>query len=185
MPGLPTAPPARTRDALATLRAERDEAWRLHAQDIADPDDEAIARAILDDPSRHRWRLVDAAMERMPCPDRGHELGSGPRGCAPCDSANGYRFAALEPDRPGVPPGNEHAIRVSSVVLRMPHRYPAEAVRGNELMLPLFMAGEMPRREQKPRLVLVLRALAAGPLLESARTFDEMLAIGANVSPRG
>jgi hypothetical protein len=182
--GLPTAPPARTRDALETLHEERDEAWRLHIRDIPDPHGEAIARAILDDPSRHLWRLVDAAMERLRCPDCGQEFGAGRRGCDACDRADGYRFAALEPDRPGVPPGNEHAIRVSSVVLRMPHRYPAEAVRGNELMLPLFMDGQMPRREQKPRLVLVLKALAAGPLLESARTFDEMLEIGADVSRR-
>jgi hypothetical protein len=176
--------PTRTLDALETLDGERAEAWRRHVGDAPDHDNEAIARAILQDPSRHAWRLVDAAMERLPCRDCGQELGAGRRGCAPCDSADGYRFAAQEPDRPGVPPGNEHAIRVSSTILRIPRRYPAEAVRGNELMLPLFMVGEMPRREQKLRLDQVLKTLGGGSLLESARTFDEMLEIGQGVSRR-
>jgi hypothetical protein len=124
-------------------------------------------------------------MERLRCPDCGEDLGAGSRGCASCDSADGYRFAAQEPDRAGVPPGNEHAIRVSSTILRLPHRYPAWVVRGNELMLPLFMDGQMPRREQKQQLDRVLRTLAAGPLIESVGTFDEMLeGSAAGQSPR-
>lgn len=168
--------PARTLAALAVLRRERDEAWRIHVGVSLDADHDAVARATLEDPSRHEWRLVDAAMERLLCPACGQELGAGSRGCDPCDIADGFRFAAREPDRPGVPMGNEHAVRVSSTILRMPHRYPAWVVRGNEVMLPLFMEGVMPRREQKVRLDQILRGpLAFGPLREKARTFEEIL----------
>jgi len=144
--------PARTLAALEVLRRERDEAWRIHVGVSLDADHDAVARATLEDPSRHEWRLVDAAMERLLCAACGQELGAGSRGWDPCDIADGFRFAAQEPDRPGVPMGNEHAVRVSSTILRMP------------------------RREQKVRLDQILRgSLAFGPLLEKARTFEEIL----------
>jgi hypothetical protein len=71
------------------------------------------------------------------------------RGAAdPCHIANGFRFAAQEPDLDGLPPGNEHAIRVSSALLRSPLRYPDWVVRSNEV-LPLFLAGDVPSRGEQ------------------------------------
>ena len=173
----PDGPP-RTVAALARLRNERDAAWQRHRAQAPATDERILADAILADPSAHDWRLVDAALERVRCADCGSELGAGPRGCARCDSADGARFAAREIDPPGVPPGNEHAIRVSSVVLHAPHRYPDYVVRGNELCLPLFLAGQMPRREQKPHLDrLVKGPLANDTHLERAETFDALLAL--------
>ncbi len=60
----------------------------------------------------------------------------------------------------------------------MPHRYPAYMVRGNDLCLPLFLAGQMPRREQKPHLDQLLKGPLAGDRrLEHAETFDALLAL--------
>ena len=183
--GNPATGPRRTAEVLETLRRERAEAWRRHASSTPTADEETVAEAILGDPGSHEWRLVDAALERLRCADCGRELGAGPRGCARCDMADGFRFAAREPDRPSVPPGNEHAIRVSSAVLRMPHRYRGYVVRGNELFLPLFMAGQLPRREQKARLnQLLKRAPATASRLETAATFDELLALAEGIARR-
>ena len=65
-----------------------------------------------------------------------------------CDQANGFRFGAREVDRPGVPPGNEHAIRVSSAVARTRHRYSPRARAGYELFLPDLLAGALPTTAQ-------------------------------------
>jgi hypothetical protein len=157
---------------------ERTEVWDRYRAGTPSGDGRALAEALLADPGAQDWRLVDAAMERLRCGECGAELGAGPRGCGRCDAADGYRFAAREIDRPGVPPGNEHAIRVSSTVLRAPHRYQAYIVRGNQLILPLLMAGQMPRREQKARLDRIVEGPLAGESrLEEATTFDELLAL--------
>lgn len=50
---------------------------------------------------------------------------------------------------PVSPPGNEHAIRVALTVVRNPHRWPAGAVAGNRLYLPLFAAGDMPTKTER------------------------------------
>lgn len=170
--------PPRTVAALQRLRNERDTAWQRHRAQTPATDERIVGEAVIADPSAHDWRLVDAALERLRCADCGSELGAGPRGCALCDAADGSRFAAREIDPPDARPGNEHAIRVSSAVLRTPHRYPGYVVRGNELLLPLFLAGQMPRREQKPRLDrLVKGPLASDRRLERAATFDALLAL--------
>jgi hypothetical protein len=65
-------------------------------------------------------------------------------GCARCDQENAYRFAAREIDRPNVPPGNEHALRVASAVARTRHRYSPRARCGYELALPALLAGDLP-----------------------------------------
>ena len=102
---------------------------------------------------------------RWPAPpawSAGPELGAGARAggwkprdeagwdehCGPCDLADGYRFAAREVDRPGVPPGNEHAIRVASAVARTRDRYSPRARVGYELLLPDLIDGALPSTPQ-------------------------------------
>lgn len=103
-----------------------------------------LAQWVLLDPREFDWRVVDAALDASTCPECGQELGAGPRGCAGCDLADGFRYAAREVDRPGVPYLNEHAIRVSSVVAHNRHRYSARARCGYELSLPILLDGQLP-----------------------------------------
>lgn len=153
-------------EVLADEAAARDDAWsRLRSQWDPGVPDAALAELVLDDPAEHVWRLVDAALDRSVCRQCGAVLGSGERGCPSCDYADGIRFLGREPDRPGVPPGNEHAIRVSVTVVRNPHRWPAEAAAGNRLYLPLFAAGDMPTKTQRYLLLGALRAGRASELV--------------------
>lgn len=169
------AAPAEPLDALAAVERSIEAAWEAERAQHPDEDDAATARRIADDPSQHPWRLVDAALMRLRCDACGEALGAGAVGCAPCDLAHGFRFAAREPDRAGVAPGNEHAIRVSAAIQRLPHRYPAWAVAGNRLRLPLFLAGDMPtRREQE--LMVAARRRGAAAVEQGAATFSEMAA---------
>lgn len=162
-------------DVLAAEAAARDAAWsRLRNEWGADVPDAELAGLVLDDPSQHLWRTVDAALDRSICPQCGSALGSGQRGCPPCDFADGIRFGAQEPDRPGVPPGNEHAVRVAVTVVRFPHRWPAEAVAGNRIYLPLFAAGDMPTKSQRYALLAALRAGRASDLV-GAPSFAAMV----------
>ncbi|MFI5692532.1 hypothetical protein ACIA58_11880 [Kribbella sp. NPDC051586] len=111
-----------------------------------------LAEVVLQDTSEFDWRVVDGALNQLTCPDCGSTLGAGDEGCASCDRANGFRFAAQETDRPGVPPGNEHAIRVSSAVARTRNRYTPRARAGYELLLPDLLSGVLPATAQAQRL---------------------------------
>lgn len=143
--------------ALAEIEAAMAAAWGRQRAEHPGTDPDLLADAIVADPVQHDWRLVEAALDRLTCPACDTRLGSGARGCVACDAADGQRFAAQEVDRPGVPPGNEHAIHVASAVLRAPARYPSWAVRANEVYLPLFLAGQMPTRAEQDALTGALR----------------------------
>ncbi len=168
--------PVRTALALAQVESAIGAAWDQYRRENPDANETELASRVAEEPNRHDWRLVDAALDRLNCPECSSSLGRGPRGCASCDFADGFRFAGREIDRPGVPPGNDHAIRVSSAVLRAPHRYPNAAVKGNELFLPLFLEGQMPTREQQERFDAALRrGQPARTDLTRAGTFAELV----------
>jgi hypothetical protein len=134
--------------AIAGIEAEIDAVWAELRAEFPGAGDAELAELVLQDPSEHPWRLVDAAMARSTCVECGAQLGAGARGCGPCDLADGYRFAAREVDRPGVPPGNEHAIRVASAVARTRDRYSPRARVGYELLLPDLIDGALPSTPQ-------------------------------------
>ncbi len=167
---------ARARAARSEIEQSIEAAWLRYTADRPGKPDDDAAHDVLEDPSRHPWRLVDAAMDRLVCAECGSGLGSGPRGCGPCDIADGFRFAAREPDREGVPRGNEHAIRVSSAVLRTPRRYPDWAVRSNEVFLPLFLAGDMPTRLEQEAMLAAWKDGRGVPDLDGVRTFADLAA---------
>ena len=131
-----------------------DAAWDSFRTASGVSPDEAheLAEVVLQDTSEFDWRVVDGALKQLTCPDCGAQLGAGDPGCLSCDRANGFRFAARETDRPGVPPGNEHAIRVSSAVARTRHRYSPRARAGYELLLPDLLAGALPTTSDAQRL---------------------------------
>ena len=87
---------------------------------------------------------MDGALKQLTCTECGSGLAAGPLGCAACDLANGYRFAARET-------GTEHALRVSSAVARTRHRYTPRARTGYELVLPCLLAGKIPTTPQAQR----------------------------------
>jgi hypothetical protein len=111
-----------------------------------------VAEAVLADPRGTAWRVVDAALRCVECYACGQPSGTGPVQCEPCRLAHENRFYAAEPDRPNVPLGNEHAIRVSTVVARWPQWFPAHMVPLYASTLPLLHAGDLPTTAQAQRI---------------------------------
>jgi hypothetical protein len=148
MPGQSLPRGGRPAVALDEIEASIETAWQTFrtAYDVAagGQDEKSLPEAVLQDPSEFEWRVVDGALNRLTCQECHSTLGAGPLGCHRCDQANGYRFAAREIDRPHVPPGNEHALRVSSAVARTRHRYSPRARCGYELNLPDLLDGDIP-----------------------------------------
>lgn len=153
--------------ALREVNESLDAAWLLFCTEagVDGVDDQReLAKVVLQDPSEFDWRVVDAALTKLGCDDCGNGLGAGPVGCHACDQANGFRFAARETDRPDVPPGNEHAIRVASAVARTRDRYTARARCGYEVSLPYLLAGDLPTTAQAQALKAIINTLSEDEL---------------------
>ncbi|MGW2180346.1 hypothetical protein ACWCXX_20015 [Streptomyces sp. NPDC001732] len=150
-----------------------EEEWRsaLRGWGVGEDDETAVAELVVDEPDRHDWRVVDAALDRLTCPDCGDRLSRGPVGCPACDLAHGFRYAAVETDRPGVPPGNEHAVRVNVSVVRRPGTTSANEVLVRRLVLPFLLVGLTPTVEEAQRIAALARKGSApqnAHLVESA-----------------
>ncbi|WP_328336231.1 hypothetical protein [Streptomyces violaceus] len=138
-----------------------EEEWAafLRHWDVAGCEQEtALAELVVAEPDRHDWRVVDAALDRLACTDCGDRLGRGPAGCHACDLAHGFRYAAIETDRPGVPPGNEHAVRVNVSVVRRPQVTSESEVLVRRLLLPLLLVGFLPTTEEAQRMSALVKA---------------------------
>ncbi|MEW9548534.1 hypothetical protein [Nonomuraea sp. NPDC050783] len=129
-----------------------EEGWRAFLErefgTAAPPGERLVAEMVVDEPDRHPWRVVDAAYDRLTCPECGGRLSRGPATCASCNLADGFRYSAIEIDRPGVPPGNEHALRVNVAVTRRPGGVSAAEVLLRRLSLPILLDGLLPTRAQ-------------------------------------
>ncbi|MZF86111.1 hypothetical protein [Streptomyces sp. SID5643] len=137
-----------------------------------------LAEMVAAEPHRHDWRIVDAALDRLVCPDCGGRLARGPAGCPACDLAHGFRYAAIERDRPGVPPGNEHAIRVNVSVVRRPQVTSESEVLVRRLLLPLLLAGFLPTTEEAQRMSALVKKSPPGRRARSVELAVETLAEG-------
>ncbi|MFJ8160000.1 hypothetical protein ACIRBY_03615 [Streptomyces sp. NPDC096136] len=143
-----------------------EEQWAVFLHDwdaSADAGQEAgLAEMVAAEPDRHDWRVVDAALDRLVCSGCGDRLGRGPAGCSSCDLAHGFRYAAIETDRPGVPPGNEHAVRVNVSVVRRPHITSDNELLVRRLLLPLILVGYLPTTEEAQRVSARIRSASPG-----------------------
>ncbi|WP_238161549.1 hypothetical protein [Micromonospora endolithica] len=137
---------------VGAIEAELDLAWarQLGEWDVVggSPGETALGWLVVDSPEEHDWRTVDAALDRLTCTACGSTLTRGPATCRRCAYYHEVRFAAREVDRPDVPAGNEHALRVSFAVARARTRYGARARAGYELVLPALLAGDLPTTAQ-------------------------------------
>ena len=167
---------------VAALRAIEDSieaAWCAlvdeHGARPGTVEDHAFAEAVIEHPDRLDWRVVDGALKQLRCPACVQPLGSGPTSCGRCEVANGSRFAALEADRPGVPVGNEHALRVASAVARTRDRYTPRARCGYEVALPDLLAGDLPTFTEIEELVTSRRPRngRAGPTESEPEGLEE------------
>lgn len=148
----------------ALVDAILEDAWaaflrRWDARTPQDADD--LAAMVAAEPDRHDWRVVDAALDRLTCAACAAALGSGPLGCRPCDLAHGFRYAAVETDRPGVTPGNEHAVRVNVSVVRRPHVTSAGELLVRRLFLPYLLVGLLPTTAEAQRVSALLKGASA------------------------
>ncbi|MBF6330079.1 hypothetical protein [Nocardia transvalensis] len=135
-----------------------EEQWRRFLADWPGESEDEIARLVADEPDKHDWRVVDAALDRITCDECGEGLGRGPMTCSSCNLAHGFRYGAIEIDRPGVPPGNEHAVRVNVSVVRRPHMTSAQELLVRRLLLPALLVGFLPTTEQAQRVSSLVKA---------------------------
>ncbi|MEU8172000.1 hypothetical protein AB0C14_03930 [Microbispora hainanensis] len=149
----------------------RDFLLREFGGKVAPADERAIAEMVADEPDRHDWRVVDAALDRLICDQCGCPLGRR-AGCPRCDVAHGMRYVARETDRPGVPPGNEHAIRVNVSVVRRPEGISAPEMLARRLLLPAILAGFLPTTEQAQRMAALVKRGAGAE--DVATAIDEL-----------
>ncbi|MFI6942903.1 hypothetical protein ACIBI4_26860 [Streptomyces sp. NPDC050418] len=119
-----------------------------------------LAGMVAGEPDRYDWRVVDGAYDRLVCAECGRRLGRGPVGCVECERAHGFRYAAVETDRPGAPPGNEHAVRVNVSVVRRPHMTSATELLVRRKLLPLLLVGFLPSTEEAQRLSAAVKRAA-------------------------
>lgn len=103
-----------------------------------------VAALVVGEPDRYDWRVVDAALDRLVCAECGYPSSRGPVGCGPCELAHGFRYAAVETDRPGAVPGNEHAVRVNVSVVRRPQGVSERELLVRRLLLPRLLSGDLP-----------------------------------------
>ncbi|WP_244303882.1 hypothetical protein [Streptomyces lydicus] len=155
--GAPACPSCRARvDGIV------EEGWSafLRHWDVRDDGDQeaALAEMVVAEPDRHDWRVVDAALDRLACAACGDRLGRGPVGCSACDPAHGFRYAAIETDRPGVAPGNEHAVRVNVSVLRRPQTASGNEVLARRLVLPMLLVGLLPTTPEAHQLNALIKS---------------------------
>lgn len=150
----------------------------LRRWDVGDDQETALAEMVAAEPDRHDWRVVDAALDRLVCADCGDRLGRGPVGCPACDRAHGFRYAAIETDRPGVPRGNEHAVRVNVSVVRRPHVTSAGELLLRRLLLPVLLVGFLPTTEEAQRMsALIKRSPPAQRIPLAERMIEDATAL--------
>ncbi|MDN0197081.1 hypothetical protein [Streptomyces sp. S.PNR 29] len=151
--------------------------WRSFARHwgVGREQEVALAEMVAEEPDRHDWRVVDAALDRIRCSDCGERMSRGPVGCAACDLAHGFRYAAIETDRPGVPAGNEHAVRVNVSVVRRPRMTSGNELLVRRLLLPFLLVGCLPTVEEAQRLSgLVKRSSPAQKASVAERAVEDL-----------
>lgn len=121
----------------------------------------ALAEMVVAEPDQHDWRVVDAAYDRLTCHECGERLSRGPVGCSACDLAHGFRYAAVETDRPGAQPGNEHGVRVNVSVVRRPGVTSQGELLARRLVLPLLLIGLLPTTEEAQRASTLIKRAPA------------------------
>ncbi|WP_235717513.1 hypothetical protein [Mycolicibacterium goodii] len=134
-----------------------EERWQRFVDEWRQEPELEVAGLVIAEPDRHDWRLVDAALDRIVCQQCGDRLSRGPMSCSACEVAHGFRYAAIETDRPGVPSGNEHAIRVNVSVVRRPHITSPQEVLVRRLLLPALLVGFLPTTAQAQRLSAAIK----------------------------
>ncbi|TDD54007.1 hypothetical protein [Saccharopolyspora elongata] len=134
-----------------------EEEWRrFRAEWAAEPEAE-VAGLVVAEPDRHDWRVVDAALDRIACDECGGRLSRGPVDCGACNLAHGFRYAAVETDRPGASPLNEHAVRVNVSVVRRPHVTSAQELLVRRLLLPALLVGFLPTTAEAQRVSALVK----------------------------
>ncbi|MEU6264002.1 hypothetical protein [Saccharopolyspora shandongensis] len=134
-----------------------EEEWRRLRAEWAAESEAEVAGLVVAEPDRHDWRVVDAALDRITCDECGDRLSRGPMDCAACNLAHGFRYAAVETDRPGVSPLNEHAVRVNVSVVRRPQMTSAQELLVRRLLLPALLVGFLPTTAEAQRVSALVK----------------------------
>lgn len=131
--------------------------WRRFRAEWGDESEAEVAGLVVAEPDQHDWRVVDAALDRITCGECGGPLSRGPMDCAACNLAHGFRYAAIETDRPGVPPLNEHGVRVNVSVVRRPQMTSAKELLARRLLLPALLVGFLPTNAEAQHMSALIK----------------------------
>lgn len=126
-------------------------------QDVDDGHEGELATAVVHEPHLFDWRVVDAAYDRLACDECGQRLSRGPASCSECEFMHGFRYAAIETDRPAAQPGNEHGVRVNVSVLRRPQAISESELVARRFALPVLLIGLLPTTEQAQRISALIK----------------------------
>lgn len=163
--------------AMRVIETSVDRAWEQlcarEAVEAGSGSELELAETVLNDPTDYPWRVVDAALDRSTCEECHHTLASGPVGCSHCRLHDGIRYLGCETDRPDVPPGNEHGLRVAFAVARNRHRFSPRARCGYELILPELLDGRLPTTAEAQAAKAEINRLAASDL-DLMKSIDEL-----------
>lgn len=167
------APSCRACAELVDGIVEEEWAEFLRRWEVAGDQEAALAELVVAEPDRHDWRVVDAAYDRLTCGECGERLSRGPIGCSACDLAHGFRYAAIETDRPDAMPGNEHGVRVNVSVVRRPQTTSEGELVARRLVLPLLLIGLLPTTEQAQQASALMKTAVPDERAEMMRSIVE------------
>lgn len=137
-------------------------------------DERLLAQVVYAECESHPWTVVGHAMTFLRCGTCGAELGGGPADCTECHIGFGQALASeWAGNHLGLVTFNEHALHIGRWILRYPHRYSDNTLKGWRMSMPVVLTGvELP----EPKTVQTMQQLIfEGRHEDAARMWEDEL----------
>jgi hypothetical protein len=141
-----------------------------------DADERLLAEVVLSEFERQPWTVVNIAMTLVQCSAGDHELGGGPLGCAPCETAWGNAlWSEVLAGRQGLVTRNEHALHVGRMILRHRHRQSANIVAAWQRTVPRLLTGWLPTTPEAQRMMALVKQGRLAEVDDKLRELDQLI----------